>query len=99
MHVTRYSLPTINGGIPQSCKLVKQPVGLVLLFLHFVLDILKLVLNIPQLVLNIPQLVLNSLQQESWQQENLTSQLLPMSCVYDGFPYLGCPAGTFSKCG
>jgi len=87
MHVTRYSLPTINGGIPQSCKLVKQPVGLVLLFHHFVLDILKLVLNIPQLVLN-------NLQQESWQQENLTSQLLPISCVYDGFPYLGYPAET-----
>ena len=54
-----YVIRTIHGGILESCKLIKQPVGLVLLLLHFVLDIL--------------QLVPNSLQQESCEQENLTS--------------------------
>ena len=75
-----YVIRTIHGGILESCKLIKQPVGLVLLLLHFVLDIL--------------QLVPNSLQQESCEQENLTSQLPPLPCAYHGFPYLGYPAGT-----
>jgi len=79
-----YTLRTIHGGILQCCKLIKQPVGLVLLLLHFVLDNL--------------QLVPNSLQQESCEEENLTTQLPPMPYVYHIFPYLGFPAGTFWEC-
>ena len=75
MHVTRYVLCTIHSSISQSCKLIEQPVDLVLLLLHFGLGIL-------QLVLNTPQLVLNCLQQESCEQENLTSQLPPITCFY-----------------
>ena len=75
MHVTRYVLCTIHSSISQSCKLIEQPVDLVLLLLHFGLDIL-------QLVLNTPQLLLNCLQQESCEQENLTSQLPPITCFY-----------------
>ena len=41
-HVTSYILLTINGGISQRCKLIKQHAGLVL---HFVVDNLKLVPN------------------------------------------------------
>ena len=37
-----FILRTIHGGISQRCKLIKQPVGLVL---HFVVDNLQLVLN------------------------------------------------------
>jgi len=76
-----YTLRTIHGGISQHCKLIKQPVGLVMLLLHFVLDNL--------------QLVPSSLQQESCEEENLTTQLQPMPYVYHIFPYLGFPAGTF----
>ena len=79
MHVTRYVLCTIHSSISQSCKLIEQPVDLVLLLLHFGLDIL-------QLVLNTPQLLLNCLQQESCEQENLTSQLPPITCFWISLP-------------
>jgi len=79
MQVT--SIHTIHSDILQCCNLIKQPVGLFLLLLHFVLDIL--------------QLVTYSFQKEICEEENLTTQLPPMPCVYCTFSSLGYPAGTF----